>query len=58
MVEQNPWNSIPVRMNSKIRLVALKCPKENRKKGEHFMETLDDVIVKLLDFWDNNHGPT
>lgn len=55
MGEENPWDTIPLKRDSKIRIINLKRQKPNREKGEHFMETLDDVMRRLLDFWDEHH---
>lgn len=56
MVEKSdPWTTVPVRVSVRLRLMKFKQPKPNRKKREHVLETLDDVCVRLMNFWDENH---
>lgn len=54
MVDKDRWSSIPVKLDTKSRIAQYKLPKKNRKKGEHVMETIDDLLNRLLDFYDEN----
>ena len=53
--KDNPWTTIPVRSSVKLRMYGFKTLKPNRQKREHVVETLEDVVVRLMDYWDDGH---
>lgn len=52
---KSKWTAAPISDETKLRLIKLKGPKKNRKPREHVLETLDDVINRVLDFWEEHH---
>ena len=52
--QEDIWTTIPIKQSTKGRLMALKRPKPNRKKNEHYMETLATVLVRVIDFYEKN----
>ena len=52
VIDKGQWSSVPVKLNTKTRLAQYKLPKKNRKKGEHVMETIDDLLNRLMDLYD------
>ncbi len=55
--KKEPWATIPVRQTVKDRMMTYKRPKPNRKKNEHYLETLETVLIRLMDFYDE-HSPS
>lgn len=54
MVEEDRWSSVPVRISTRFRLTQYKRPKACREKGEEILERIDDLINRLLDFYDEH----
>jgi len=50
--DDDKMSSVPVKLDTKTRLAQYKLPKKNRKKGEHVMETIDDLLNRLMDLYD------
>ena len=56
MTDQIGWTHVPVSQTTLHRLIEHKIPKPRRQKHEHYLETINDLIVRLLDFYDENEG--
>ena len=55
MSDEDKWSSVPVKLSTRYRLALYKKPKKHRKKNQEIMETVDDLINRVLDFYDE-HG--
>ena len=57
MSEKKDWTHMAIKRDTLHRISSLKKPKQNRKKGEHYLETLETVLSRILDFYEE-HSPS
>lgn len=58
MGEKNPldqWSSVGVKRRTARKLQEMRKPKLNRKRYEHHLETVDNLINRLIKFYEENH---
>ena len=56
MENKDRLTTVPISQEIKNRLVGYKLVKPNRKKYEHTLETIGDVLTRLMDSYDAHEG--